>query len=152
MSDQDTQEEVEIEEPISGTATKRERKQRISRYEVQAKVVDLKMRGLQASEIANTVGMSRSAVESIIQRFKPIFTELENVKDFRSIKAELLSAGQIAALKSAMSPTKIAKAGFLSTLQGFEILNKAERLESNQSTENVAHSFLGKMSVSIEDD
>ena len=104
------------------------------------------LKDFQASEIAEVVKMPESTVKDILERFKPIFKSLERVNDYRRTKTDLLAAGQLMALESAMSGNKLEKAGFLSTLQGFEILNKAERLENNQSTENHAH-LHGKLSL-----
>lgn len=159
MSDQDTQEEVEIEEPIGakriyrdgGKAwSKRDRKPRLSADSKRLKVIEMTVKGISPAEIGRAIAMPESTVKDIIKRFQPVFNELENASDYRKVKSDILAAGQLAALKSAFSGNKLAKAGFLSTLQGFEILNKAERLESGQSTENHAHSFLGKLSIADE--
>lgn len=103
-----------------------------------AAIIDLTHRGNAPSMVAAALSMPVGTVKSIIKRFKPIFKELEAVEDYRSVKADLLSAAQLSALKSAMSPSKLRKSSFLATIQGFKILNNAERLENDQSTANVS--------------
>jgi hypothetical protein len=118
---------------------KGERKKRRSLSAKTAAIVDLTVKGNSPSVIAEIVDLPRQTVADIVKRFEPIFKELRGVADYRTVKSDILAAGQIAALKSAMSPKKLEKSSFLSSLQGFEILNKAERLDSGQATENVAH-------------
>lgn len=137
---------IDMEEGQKSYSPKNKRQSQAAKH---ATIVDMKTRGFGTNAIAEAVNMPVGTVKSIIHRFKPIFQELENVGDYRNIKAELLSAGQLAALKSAMSPAKVAKAGYLSTLQGFEILNKAERLENNQSTENISNQHFGKVTLDL---
>lgn len=122
---------------------KRKRRTQASKL---ATIIDMKLKGCGNTLIADTVDMPISTVQSMITRFKPVFAEIENVGEYRGSKADLLAAAQVATLKSALSGNKLAKAGFLSTLQGFDILNKAERLETGKSTENHAHSF-GKLVI-----
>lgn len=150
MSDQDTQEEVLVEGEFEENGKTPKRKQRWSKNKRISKVLELAAKDVSKKDIADNVGLARSTVESILEQFAPVFQELKNVREYRQGKNDLLAAGQLAALKSAFSGNKLNKAGFLSTLQGFEILNKAERLESGQSTENHAHSFLGKLSIADE--
>jgi hypothetical protein len=112
-----------------------------------AEIIEHRLRGLKETDIQRVVGCSQSTVNRTITKFKKVFKELENVEDYKTVKADLLSAAQIAALESAFSGNKLNKAGFLSTLQGFDILNKAERLERGQSTENLAHSHFGRVEL-----
>lgn len=135
---------ITIEEKPKG------KKKKVS-HEVQnrrkAKVVDLALSGMLPDEIAKITGLTRSQTRDIIEKFEPIFKRLPDVDAYRSKKADLLAAGQLAVLESALSGNKLAKAGFLPTLQGFDILNKAERLDRDQSTENVAHKIFGKVTI-----
>lgn len=96
---------------------------------------------------ATTKGYQR-----ITRKYFPILAQLEEVQEFRSTKADILSAAQIIVLKSALSPEKLAKSGFLQLCQGFEILNKAERLELGKSSENVAHSIFGQVNIQLPSD
>ena len=131
--------------------SKEKKKKRQSQASKHALIIDMKLKGCGAPTIADAVNMPIGTVQSIIARFKPVFSEIENIGEYRASKADLLSAGQLAALKSALSGNKLAKAGFLSTLQGFDILNKAERLENNQSTENHSHAIFGKLTIAESD-
>jgi len=112
-----------------------------------AKVVDLALSGMLPDEIAKITGLTRNQTRDIIEKFEPIFKRLPDVDAYRSKKADLLAAGQLAVLESALSGNKLAKAGFLPTLQGFDILNKAERLDRDQSTDNISHRIFGKVTI-----
>jgi len=112
-----------------------------------AKALDLAAKGLPVSDIAKAVELPRSTVSDLIKKFSPIFKKLPDVRQYRDIKADILAASQLAALESAFSGNKLAKASFTSTLNGFEILNKAERLDRGESTENVASKFTGTLSI-----
>lgn len=101
------------------------------------KVLELTARNVGLTDVAKAAGLPISTTRDIIERFKPVFKNLERADDYRSIKAQLLSAAQLTALESAFSGNKLSKAGFLSTIQAFDILNKAERLENNQTTSNI---------------
>lgn len=107
--------------------------------EKHAQIMQMHAANLSNEVIAAKTGMSHHSVRAILKKFENVFKEIENVRDFRTVKAELLAASQLTVLKSAMNPAKLQKASFLSTLSGFEILNKAERLETGKSTENIAH-------------
>lgn len=120
--------------------------------EQKAEVITLAVQGLPQEAIANTVGIGQASVCLIKQRYSKLFKTLPNIQDYRSIKSDILAAGQIAALENAFSPAKLAKASFISSIQGFDILNKAERLETGKSTENVAHSFFGRVEVTKNED
>ena len=78
---------------------------------------------------------------SLSRKYFPLLAQLEDVQLYRIHKSEILSAAQKLILKYALSESKLQKAGFLQLCQGFEILNKAERLEAGKSTENIAHKF-----------
>jgi hypothetical protein len=107
----------------------------------QAKILELSAKNMTCSDISRTTGVPISTVNDIRRKFSKVFKELPRVEEYRNIKSDLLSAAQLSALESAFSGTKLKKAGFLSTLQGVEILNKMERLDSDKSTENYAHAF-----------
>jgi hypothetical protein len=111
------------------------------------KVLEMTAKEIPVVDISKATGFSPMTINSIVERFSKVFEHLNNVDRFRTKKTDFLAAGQMAALESAFSGRKMQKAGFLSTLQGFDILNKAERLENGDSTENVRHSFLGKLEI-----
>ncbi len=112
-----------------------------------AEILDLNARGLNHSQIGGALGIKMRSVQSVLRNFRGVFKEIDNVPNYRTVKADLLSAAQLTVLKSAMSESKLRKASFITCMQGFKILNEAERLENNQSTANIAHGF-GKLQLS----
>jgi len=123
---------------------------RVQRDRKIVRVIELATKNLDNLTIGKAVDLPESTVRSILKRFEPVFTELANVRDYREGKADILAAGQIAALKSAFSGNKLEKSSFLSTLMGYEILNKSERLDLGKSTENHAHSVFGRVNVAMD--
>lgn len=85
-----------------------------------------------------------STYQAMVRKYLPILGQIEEVQTFRLHKSDILSAAQRLVLKFALDENKLRKASFYSLCQGFEILNKIERLELNKSTENIAHGF-GKL-------
>lgn len=83
--------------------------------------------------------------QTLTRKYFPLLSQLEDVQTFRAKKSDILSAAQKLILKTALSEQKLAKANFLQLLQGFEILNKAERLENNLSTENINTHVFGNL-------
>lgn len=124
------------------------KKKRLSAQMKQAKVCDMAFnKGLSAADITRLTDIAPSTVKDIIATFKPIFKELENVAAYRESKGDILAAGQLAALKSAFTDSKLKKASFYSLIQGFSELNKAERLHNGQSTENNMVAVFGQLGV-----
>lgn len=119
-----------------------------TKHKIAAEVLDLHARDLSIADISRAMELPRPQVRSIIDKFKPVLDGLPHVNEYRTRKADIIDAAAIAVLESAFSGRKLEKAGFLSTLQGFEILNKAGRLEANLSTDNVAHRFTGRLELS----
>lgn len=119
----------------------------LKRSKRDARILDLTVKGLGAMATASATGCSVSTVNAVLRRFAPVLKALGEVEEYRGAKADILDAAQIAALESAFSGNKLKKAGFLSTLQGFEILNKAGRLEKGQSTENIEKIIKGDMNI-----
>lgn len=81
------------------------------------------------------------------RKYFPILSQLEDIQLYRIHKSEILSGAQKTILKFALSEEKLKKATFLQLCQGFEILNKAERLERNLSSENVSHRLFGSLEL-----
>ena len=77
---------------------------------------------------------------------------IEDLTTYRSLKADILEAAQIQILKYALSPAKLEKSGFLQLCQGFEILNKALRLDAGLSTENISTRTFGSISLTLPTD
>lgn len=102
-----------------------------------AKVLELRARGLSQSEIAGAVGLSETRVKQLIQQFKPVFSELENIEAYQSVRKDLLSATELLLLKSLNDPEKLQKASANAIAYSFSQIFSARRLESGQSTSNV---------------
>jgi predicted transcriptional regulator len=111
-----------------------------------AKVLELRARGLGQSEIAGAVGLSETRVKQLIQQFKPVFSELENIEAYQSVRKDLLSATELVLLKSLNDPEKLNKASANAIAYSFSQIFQARRLETGQSTQNVQQSVV-KISV-----
>ncbi len=108
-------------------------------------IIELASKNLPASTIAKAVELPVRTVQNYVSKFKKVFKELENVEDYRNAKSDLLDAAQLTVLKNALSDKKLKKASFMSLAQGFEIFNKAGRLEKGLSTDNHAVSQFVKV-------
>ncbi len=108
-----------------------------------AMIAKLKLEGVPANQIAEAVSMPPNTVRSVIERFKPFFNEVENVREFKEAKSDILEACQITALKSAFDEKKLKKSSFLATVSGVEKLQRMQRLHDDQSTSNTAIVFGG---------
>lgn len=117
------------------TAIKTKRKQR------DLKILELHAKNVPNTEIAKMCDVSIQTVFNRIQEFSPVFKELKNVTNYRDAKSDLLSATELSLLKQTVSKQKLEKADLRSVAYAFDVINKANRLENNQSTENVAHLF-----------
>lgn len=111
---------------------------RLSHERKKAKAVELAAQGVAMSDIARAVGLPKSTVKDCLKRFKPVFKKLGQVNDFRSARADIISAAQLTVLESVVSPSKIRKASLLATVTSAEKLFKMERLERGLSTENIS--------------
>jgi len=107
-----------------------------------AKVLELRARGLSQSEIAGAVGLSETRVKQLVQQFKPVFSELENIEAYQSVRKDLLSATELVLLKSLNDPEKLSKASANGIAYSFSQIFQARRLESGQSTQNVQQSVV----------
>lgn len=123
---------------------------RIQRDRKLAKILELAAKNIMPSDIAEAVNLPINTVKNTLKRFASVFPALEQVTEFRDVKADILSAGQLVALKSALSEKKVDRASFLSLIQGAEIMNKMERLDLGKSTENVSHQIFGRINVTKE--
>jgi predicted transcriptional regulator len=104
----------------------------------QAKVLDLAAKGVNQRDIASATGISAAAVNKILADFKPLFTELDNVERYRSVRGELLDAAELMALKSAVDVEKHDQAQLQHVAYTLRQLHDMRRLHSNLSTSNVA--------------
>jgi hypothetical protein len=104
----------------------------------QAKILDLAAKGVNQRDIAAATGISSAAVNKILAEFKPLFTELENVDKYRSVRGELLDAAELMALKSAVSVEKHDHAQLQHVAYTLRQLHDMRRLHNNLSTANTA--------------
>lgn len=95
-------------------------------------------RGVQQGEIARKMGISDSAVSLILDKFKPAFSELQNVEEYRKAKAALLDSASLSVLKEISNPSKIEASDLRALSTTYDVLNKHSRLERGESTANVS--------------
>lgn len=103
------------------------------------------VRGLSNKEIADKYRVSQATISTLIDKFKPLFTELNEVDDYRNAKDKILDALQLKTLKSIACEEKQAAASLQQAAITFDILNRNSRLEKGLSTSNA--SFQGKTQV-----
>ena len=102
-------------------------------------ILELTAAGLSQKEIAKIADFNVSTVKKIQQDYKKAFKHLDKAKTFREVRSDLLASAQLSALETAVDPKRLAKSSSISAAKVFDIFHKAERLENNQSTENLAH-------------
>ena len=95
-------------------------------------------RGAPQHEIASKFGVSESAVSLILDKFKPAFSELGNVEEYRRAKADLLDSASLSVLKEISNPQKIADSPLRDLSYSYDVINKHARLEKGLSTSNTA--------------
>lgn len=105
-----------------------------------SRIVELAVKGVPKTEIAKITDTSRKQVYRILDKFKPVFTELENVHEYQDVKSQLFNASELKLLKSMMSQDKLDKASVNNLAYAFQQIFTAGRLERNQSTSNVSQS------------
>lgn len=90
--------------------------------------------------------------QTLAKKYFPVLGQLEDLTTYRSLKGDILESAQIAILKYALLPSKLEKSGFLQLCQGFEILNKALRLDAGLSTENISSRTFGSLTLTLPTD
>ena len=107
--------------------------------------------GLSYNEIAQYMGVSKQAVWERLQPFVRVLRKPGALKTYQDNKANILDATAMQVLMAALDPEKIKQAGVRSLISAWETLNKAYRLETDQSTENIAHSHVHAVSDDARD-
>lgn len=102
----------------------------------QVKVLELAAKGISQPEIAAVTGISKQAVNKLLTEFQPIFTELQNVEKYRTVRGDLLDAAEFMALKSAVDPGKHDRAQLQHVAFTLRQLHDMRRLHHNLSTAN----------------
>lgn len=111
------------------------------------KILELAAKGVIKEDIVTLTGFSPTTVSRTLKRFSKVFKNLKEVDVFRNVKADILDAATLTALESAMTPSKLAKASFISSVTGAQMLDKMSRLERGQSTENHAHAVRATVTI-----
>lgn len=124
-------------------------RKRISNTARDATILSLAAKNISPHKISKIVDLDHEQVSVIINKFKPVFKELDNIQDYRKIKTDLLSAAQLTFLRTALSDSKVRQMGSYKCIQAFNALNNAERLERNLSTANVGSAAPTIGSISI---
>lgn len=104
----------------------------------QAAVLDLHIKGVSNSQIAKATEISTRQVEKILAQFRPVFKRLEEVDKYRKVRRDLLDATELHVLESMVREDKIEKASFNNLAYGLTQVSQLRRLESGQSTQNIA--------------
>lgn len=137
----DTSDTGETAEPSTKT-DRRPIKLRQSREAKEArrnkKIIELKVKGVELPAIAAASGVSLATVKRTIQKFGAVFTELEQVQEFRAGKSDILDAALLTFLKSAVSRDKLDKASVNNLAYAARQVHDMGRLERGQSTANVS--------------
>lgn len=94
-------------------------------------------KGVPRTISAEHFGLTHRAVNDVIEYFKPIFQEIEQVPRYRQVKSELLDAAELKMLKSLLSEDKIEKASLNNVAYAFQQVFQAGRLQRGQSTANI---------------
>lgn len=130
----------EVISPVKRTGRPKGRKNSKAVVQVKqtAKVLELRARGLSQSEIAGAVGLSETRVKQLVQQFKPVFRELENIEKYQQVRKDLLTATELQLLKSLNDPEKLDKASLNNVAYSFSAVHSARRLEAGLSTSNAS--------------
>lgn len=107
-------------------------------------------RGVGQREIASKMGVSESAISLIVDKFKPAFSEIQNVEEYRKAKGMILDSVALATLKGISNPTKLEDAPINQLAYVFDVVGKHSRLEAGLSTQNVATQT--QINVKLSDD
>lgn len=103
-----------------------------------AKILDLAARGIGNEAIARAIPCSPGFVGKTLESFKASFKELENLKEYRTAKRDLLDATELGLLRELNDGEKLAKASINQVAYAFQQVHTAGRLESGQSTANIS--------------
>jgi len=91
-------------------------------------------------DIADKLGVSKSAVHQALQRFHKLITNPESVIAYRENKANLLDAVELELVSNLADSEKLKKASINNLAYSISQIDHIKRLERNQSTANIAYS------------
>lgn len=106
---------------------------KLTQGELATAVVDF-AKGIPQHEIATKLGVSESAISLVLDKFKPAFSEIANVEEYRKVKAEILDSVSLATLKEISNPSRLADAPLNQLSYTFDVIAKHSRLEQGKAT------------------
>ena len=104
----------------------------------QAEIVYEHAKGTPSYELAAIYGVSDATISMLLARFKPLFQDIDKVKDYRQIQTELLDATGLQVLKSMNDTAKHDSASLAELARAYDVVNKHSRLTKGLSTSNVS--------------
>lgn len=128
--------ERSIENGFAAGGSKKGRKYKRLTKHAETKAIELYASKRPKTEIATTLGVSRDSVNRCIKRHEKWLKELKEVQDFKAVRADLLSAAQLATLKQMMASDTLKASSFQGLAIGLSKFHNIERLERGLSTSN----------------
>jgi predicted transcriptional regulator len=116
---------------------------KLTQGELATAVVDF-AKGIPQREIATKLGVSESAISMVLDKFKPAFSEIANVEEYRKVKSEILDSVSLATLKQLSNQQRLDEAPLNQLAYTFDIIAKHSRLEQGKAT-----SLVGQQVVNI---
>lgn len=101
------------------------------------------------SEIARMLGLDKSTVCKAKKRFASLFSEMPAVGAYRSVKADILEAAEIQALKTVNEGLKRSKTSVRDSTYAFKVLFDATRMEKGLSTKNITTTTQNFLEVTL---
>lgn len=93
-------------------------------------------------EVARQLGCSAQAVHQRLLKHKSFAAVLANLETYRNSRLDMMSAAEIALMRSLVDDEAITKAPLAARAMTFGILNERRRLEEGKSTSNHLHGVL----------
>ena len=110
---------------------------KLTQGELASAVIDF-AKGIPQREIARKLGVSDSGMSLILDKFKPAFSEIANVEEYRKVKGQILDSVALATLKQISNPERLEAAPLRDLAYCFDTVGKHSRLEMGLSTQNVS--------------
>lgn len=108
-----------------------------------ARALKLRLKnGLSFDEIALHFSCSRQAVHQALRRFLHVLDHPEAIKAFEDSKAALLTVVEMKLLESLVDKDKLSKASLNNVAYAYDQIHKANRLEQDLSTSNIAEKLI----------
>lgn len=129
--------QIEPQQPVKKPRKTPSKKTYLSAREA-ALVVELGLKDTPQRAIAKAVGCNAATVSRYLKKFKKAFKHIDKIDEYREVKSQIIDSVAFETLKTMNNPSKLKKATFNNLAYGFDILNKASRLERNLSTANIS--------------